>query len=48
MYREHRDVVLKGLTEMGLKLENPKATFHVWAGVPKGAENSKGWLLQGP
>jgi LL-diaminopimelate aminotransferase len=46
MYRERRDVVVKCLTEMGLELENPKATFYVWAGVPKGVTNSKDWCLR--
>jgi LL-diaminopimelate aminotransferase len=46
MYRERRDVVVKGLTGMGLELENPKATFYVWAGVPKGVENSREWCFK--
>ncbi len=47
MYRERRDVVVKGLTVMGLELENPRASFYVWASVPKGVENSKGWCFIG-
>ena len=46
MYQERRDFVVKGLTEMGLELENPKATFYVWANVPKGVENSKDWCFK--
>lgn len=46
MYQERRDVVVKGLTEMGLELENPRATFYVWASVPKGVKNSKDWCFK--
>ena len=46
MYQERRDVVVKGLTEMGLELENPRATFYVWASVPRGVENSKDWCFK--
>jgi LL-diaminopimelate aminotransferase len=46
MYKERRDVVVKGLTEMGLELEKPKATFYVWASVPKGVTNSKDWCFK--
>ena len=46
MYQERRDVVVKALTEMGLELENPKATFYVWASVPSGVANSKDWCFK--
>jgi LL-diaminopimelate aminotransferase len=46
MYRERRDVVVKRLTEMGLELKNPKATFYVWAGVPQGVADSKDWCFK--
>jgi len=36
IYRERRDVLVKGLQEAGLKVRVPKATFYVWARVPKG------------
>ena len=36
IYRERRDIVVDGLNAMGWKLEKPKATFYVWAPVPKG------------
>lgn len=36
MYQERRDVVVKGLTDLGLELEKPKVTFYVWVAVPKG------------
>lgn len=35
-YRERRDVVVKGLREVGLSLEEPKATFYVWSTIPRG------------
>ena len=46
MYQERRDVIVKNLTEMGLELENPRATFYVWASVPRGVENSKDWCFK--
>jgi LL-diaminopimelate aminotransferase len=46
MYQERRNVVVKALLEMGLEVANPKATFYVWAGVPKGVENSKVWCFE--
>ena len=45
-YQDRRDVVVKGLTGMGLELENPRATFYVWASVPKGVTNSKDWCFK--
>lgn len=36
VYRERRDVVVDGLNAMGWSLEKPKATFYIWAPVPKG------------
>jgi LL-diaminopimelate aminotransferase len=35
-FQERRDVVVKGLREIGLEAEMPKATFYVWSSVPKG------------
>lgn len=29
-YRKRRDVAVKGLNEIGYKVENPKATFYLW------------------
>ena len=46
MYQKRRDIVVKGLTEMGLELENPRATFYVWASVPRGVKNSKDWCFK--
>lgn len=36
IYRERRDIVVDGLNAMGWNLERPKATFYIWAPVPKG------------
>ena len=46
MYQERRDVVVKGLKEIGLEVEEPKATFYVWAGLPQGEADSKKWCLK--
>ena len=35
-FQERRDVVVKGLREVGLEVDNPKATFYVWSTIPKG------------
>jgi LL-diaminopimelate aminotransferase len=34
MYRQRRDVLLKGLESIGIDMKPPKATFYVWAPVP--------------
>lgn len=36
VYEERRDILVSGLNDMGWNLEKPKATFYVWAPVPKG------------
>ena len=36
IYEERRDVLIEGLTAMGLKVKPPKATFYIWAPVPEG------------
>ncbi len=46
MYRERRDVVIKGLREIGMEVEVPKATFYVWSRVPEGIKDSKEWCLK--
>ena len=35
-YLERRDVLINGLKEAGWKLNNPGATFYVWANCPEG------------
>ena len=34
LYQDRRDVLVRGLESLGLKLKNPKATFYVWLRVP--------------
>jgi LL-diaminopimelate aminotransferase len=46
MYQERRDVTVSALREMGLEVENPKATFYVWCGLPKGVERSQDWCMK--
>ena len=36
VYAERRDVLVKGLREIGLDAPSPAATFYVWCPVPKG------------
>ncbi|MDT8335316.1 MAG: LL-diaminopimelate aminotransferase [Desulfurivibrionaceae bacterium] len=40
LYTERRDVVMRGLAEMGIKADAPKATFYVWAEVPAGYDSA--------
>jgi len=41
MFTDRRDVVVDALGKLGIKAARPKATFYVWAPVPKGHGNSK-------
>ncbi|MCC6473033.1 MAG: alanine transaminase [Burkholderiales bacterium] len=34
-YRRRRDVLVKGLHEIGWKVENPKASMYIWAKIPE-------------
>jgi LL-diaminopimelate aminotransferase len=36
IFQERRDVVIKGLREIGLDAKSPKATFYIWSAVPRG------------
>jgi len=36
VYERRRDVLVKGLREVGLEVDLPKATFYVWFQVPRG------------
>jgi LL-diaminopimelate aminotransferase len=36
IYKERRDVIVSALRGLGLACEVPKATFYIWAEVPKG------------
>jgi alanine-synthesizing transaminase len=33
-YKRRRDIFIKGLNEIGWKVDKPKATFYVWAHIP--------------
>jgi LL-diaminopimelate aminotransferase len=35
-YERRRDILVKGLREIGLEVERPKATFYLWIQVPRG------------
>jgi len=39
IYRERRDVLVRGLESLGISVEVPKATFYVWAPVPRGYDS---------
>jgi len=39
LYQARRDVLIDGLNSMGWNLEKTKATFYVWAPVPKGYDS---------
>lgn len=36
IYQERRDILVEGLNSLGWNLQKPKATFYVWATVPRG------------
>ena len=36
IYEERRNLLVKGLKEIGLEVEKPKATFYVWCQIPEG------------
>lgn len=40
IYQERRDVLVDGLNNLGWNLTKPKASFYVWAPVPKGYTSS--------
>jgi LL-diaminopimelate aminotransferase len=35
-YERRRDILIKGLREIGLEVDKPKATFYLWIQVPRG------------
>ncbi len=39
-FQNRRDYLINGLRSVGWKIEPPKATFYVWAKIPKGFNNS--------
>jgi LL-diaminopimelate aminotransferase len=36
IYQERRDILVRGLNDIGLQVEPPKATFYLWFNVPDG------------
>jgi len=40
LYQERRDYLINGLRGLGWKITPPKATFYVWAKIPKGFSSS--------
>ena len=40
IYEKRRDVLIKGLNDMGWKTNKPQATFYIWTQIPEGEENS--------
>jgi LL-diaminopimelate aminotransferase len=41
LYQERRNVLVKGLQDMGLSVEPPKATFYVWCPCPDGVDSAE-------
>jgi len=41
VYQERRDVLVKGLREMGFDVQPPKATFYIWVPAPKGFTSTR-------
>ena len=37
--KERRDILVKGLNELGMKVEAPKATPYLWVEVPQGFDD---------
>jgi LL-diaminopimelate aminotransferase len=45
IYAKRGDILVNGLRELGWKIERPRATFYVWARVPKG-HTSEGFCTE--
>jgi len=41
MFRERRDVVVRGLRDIGLEVESPEATFYIWSPIPQGCTSQE-------
>ncbi len=39
-YQERKDILYRGLKDIGLEVEKPMATFYLWVQVPKGFDSS--------
>ncbi len=40
IYEERRNILVRGLNDIGWRTEKPQATFYIWTQIPKGEENS--------
>jgi LL-diaminopimelate aminotransferase len=40
-YKKRRDILVDGLTSLGLSVEKPKATFYLWIEVPEGSTSAE-------
>jgi len=40
IYTQRRDALMVGLKGLGIKVQPPKATFYIWAPVPKGYDST--------
>jgi LL-diaminopimelate aminotransferase len=41
VYRKRRDLMVRGLRQIGLSLDSPKASFYLWVEVPKGYTSAR-------
>jgi LL-diaminopimelate aminotransferase len=41
VYRKRRDILVDGLTSIGLSVERPRATFYLWIEVPEGFSSAQ-------
>jgi len=41
IYERRRDIMVKGLHDIGLEVDRPKATFYLWIRVPRGYTSSQ-------
>ena len=41
LYQNRRDIIVDGLNSLGWRLPKPKATYYVWAPVPKGLSSQE-------
>lgn len=41
IYQNRRDIIIDGLNSLGWTLQKPKATFYIWAPIPKGTTSEQ-------
>ena len=41
LYQKRRDLMVRGLRQIGLSLDSPKASFYLWVEVPKGYTSAR-------